>query len=111
MTTGTKLKLLREKKRISQEELAFKVGVTQTTIGNWEQGKSIKHEYISKLAVALEVPTDYLLMEIQINITVPIPEKENGNNGFEFIIKAPNQFFEELNRKMDFLISRFDEMK
>ena len=111
MTTGTKLKLLREKKRISQEELAHAVGVTQTTIGNWENGKSIKHEFISKLAEVLEVPTDYLLMEIQSNIIVPSPEKGNGNNGFEFIIKAPNHFFEDLNRKMDFLISRFDEMK
>ena len=44
MKTGTKLKLLREKKRLSQEELAHAVGVTQTTIGNWEHGKSIKHE-------------------------------------------------------------------
>lgn len=65
MTTGTKLKLLREKKRFSQEELAYAIGVTQTTIGNWENGKSIKHEYIPKLAETLKVPTDYLLIETQ----------------------------------------------
>jgi transcriptional regulator with XRE-family HTH domain len=108
MTTGTKLKLLREKKRMSQEELAHVLGVSQTTIGNWEQGKSIKHDYIFKLAEALGVPTDYLLVEKQNNLTIPLPENANDNNGFEFIIKAPNNFLEVLNRKIDFLIARFD---
>ena len=109
MTTGTKLKLLREKKRLSQEELAQAVGVTQTTIGNWEHGKSIKHEYISKLAEALAVPTEYLLLEIQNNKTIATPpEKENDTTGFEFIIKAPNNFFEDLNRKIDFLVTKFN---
>lgn len=109
MTTGTKLKLLREKKRLSQEELAHAVGVTQTTIGNWEHGKSIKHEYISKLAEALAVPTEHLLTEEQSNRTIaPPPEKEKDTTGFEFIIKAPNNFFEDLNRKIDFLVTRFN---
>lgn len=109
MTTGTKLKLLREKKRLSQEELAHAVGVTQTTIGNWEHGKSIKHEYISKLAEALAVPTEHLLLEIQNNTTiVPPKEKEKDTTGFEFIIKAPNNFFEDLNRKIDFLVTKFN---
>ena len=109
MITGTKLKLLREKKRLSLEVLAHAVGVTQTTIGNWEHGKSIKHEYISKLAEALAVPTEYLLLEIQNNKTiVPPQEKEKDNNAFEFIIKAPNNFFEDLNRKIDFLVTKFN---
>ena len=43
MNTNTKLKLLREKRKISQEELAEKLGLTQTTISNWEKGTSIKH--------------------------------------------------------------------
>jgi transcriptional regulator with XRE-family HTH domain len=111
MTTGTKLKLLRENKRLSQEELADAVGVTQTTIGNWEHGKSIKHDYISKLAEAFEVSTDYLMVENYNGMVIPTKMEEDSNNGFEFILKAPNNFFEELNRKMDFLISRLDEKK
>ena len=110
MTIGTKVKLLREKKRLSQEELGYTVGVTQTTIGNWEHGKSIKHKYISKLADALEVSTDYLLFDSQKNKTiVPLKEKENSTTGFEFIIKAPNNFFEDLNRKIDFLVTKFGQ--
>lgn len=111
MTTGTKLKLLRENKRLSQEELAHAVGVTQTTIVNWENGKSIKHEYISKLAAGLEVPSDYLMVENYSGMVIPTKMEEDLNNGFEFILKAPNNFFEELNRKMDFLIGRLDGMK
>ncbi|WP_293871853.1 helix-turn-helix transcriptional regulator [Flavobacterium sp.] len=42
MTTGITLKLLQEKRKLSQEELAYKIGVVQSTIGNWERGKSIK---------------------------------------------------------------------
>jgi transcriptional regulator with XRE-family HTH domain len=111
MKTGTKLKLLREKKRFSQEELAHLVGVTQTTICNWENGKSIKHEYISKLAEVLEVPTDYLLLEKQNYSNLLAVCKENNTEGFDLIVKAPNHFLENLNRKIDFLISRMDEKK
>ena len=59
MTTGIKLKLLREKRKLSQEELAYKIGVVQATIGNWERSKSIKIEHIQKLADALDVQFSY----------------------------------------------------
>lgn len=108
MTTGTKLKLLREKKRLSQEELAHQIGVTQTSIGNWEHGKSIKHEYIAKLAQALGVPIEDLLTPNQNNKDIITQQKEDAPIGFEFIIKAPNNFFEDLNRKIDFLVTKFD---
>ena len=63
MTTGIKLKLLREKRKLSQEELAYKIGVVQATIGNWERGKSIKMDYIPKLADALDVSFVYFMNE------------------------------------------------
>jgi len=112
MTTGTKIRHLREKKRLSQEELAHRVGVSQVTIGNWEQGKSIKHEYIKKLAEALEIQTDFLLEEERgTAVTHYTPEIENTPEGIQIIIKAPNNFFEDLNRKMDFIINKFDGRK
>jgi transcriptional regulator with XRE-family HTH domain len=111
MTTGTKIRHLREKKRLSQEELAHLVGVSQVTIGNWEQGKSIKHEYIKRLADALGAQTDYLLEEkanamVSFNSDIATSEK-----GIEIFIKTPNAFFEDLNRKMDFIINKFDGPK
>lgn len=111
MTTGTKIRTLREKKKISQEALAYTVGVSQVTIGNWEQGKSIKHEYIKKLAEALEIPIDYLFEENQ-NKSLPSASKVDfKNDGFEIIIKAPNHFFDDLHKKMDLLINKFEAPK
>ena len=112
MTTGTKIRHCREKKRLSQEELAHLVGVSQVTIGNWEQGKSIKHEYIKKLANALDVSTDFLLEDIQTNNSFKtLPDIGNSGSEFEIIIKAPNHFFDDLNKKMDFIINRFGDKK
>lgn len=67
MTTGTKIRILREQKKMSQEALAYAVGVSQVTIGNWEQGKSIRHAFINKLAVALNVSSDFLLDDSQVS--------------------------------------------
>ena len=111
MTTGTKLKLLREKRKLSQEELAYKIGVAQTTIGNWEHGKSIKMEHIPKLADVLDVSSTYFMHETRERER----ERERESNldvsntsDFEITIKAPNKFYEELNKKMDFIINRFN---
>src|SRR6476620_6538543 len=105
MTTGTKIRHFREKKRMSQEELAHMVGVSQVTIGNWEQGKSIKHEFIKKLANALEVSTDFLLEDVQNETLQTMAKKELSQNDFEITIKAPNHLFDDLNKKMDFIIN------
>lgn len=109
MTTGTKLKLLREKRKLSQEELASKIGVVQATIGNWERGKSIKMEYMEKLAHALDVPFSYfwdekkkILNQSSNNLAV------NSETNFEITIKAPNYLFDELNKKMDLIINRLN---
>lgn len=111
MTTGTKIRYFREKKRLSQDELAHLVGVSQVTIGNWEQGKSIKHEFIRKLASALEVSTDFLLEEVQNTNVQANTNKETIDNNFEITIKATNHLFDDLNKKMDFIINRFGDTK
>lgn len=111
MTTGTKIRYCRLKKKLSQEELAQLVGVSQVTIGNWEQGKSIKHEFIKKLANALNVSSDFLLEDIQNTNSKMLTNSEIKGNDFEITIKAPNHYFDDLNKKMDFIINRFGNVK
>jgi len=41
MVIGAKLKQARERKKMSQEELALILETTQKTISNWESDKSI----------------------------------------------------------------------
>lgn len=52
-----KIKEIREKKKMSQEELAIKSGVSRTIISNLESGNIINTtaSTISKIAKALEV--------------------------------------------------------
>ena len=111
MKTGVRVRLLRVKKKLSQEELAHLVGVSQVTIGNWEQGKSIKHEFVRKLASALEVSTDFLLEGIQSTNQPSHPNTEISGNEFEIIIKVPIHLFDDLNKKIEFIINRFDDKK
>ena len=59
---GKKLKELRAYKKITQAELAKKLGVGESTIRGWEN-KNIQtsFEVLVKLADLFEVTTDYLL--------------------------------------------------
>lgn len=60
---------LREEKKMSQEELANKSGVSRTTISLIETDKSttVKLSTLQKLAVALDVPIGYFL-NIMFNV-------------------------------------------
>lgn len=106
MTTGAKIRFLREKKKMSQEELAFAVGVSQVSIGNWEQDKSIKHNFINKLAIALDVSVSFLLEDI-LPDSNQFSNKELTENQLKDMGKPPIDFFNDLNKKMDFIISHF----
>ena len=55
MTTGEKIKMLRVKKGMSQEELGKKVGVQKAAINKYEKGivVNLKMSTIAKLADAL----------------------------------------------------------
>lgn len=60
----TTLKILREKRGISQAKLAQDLGVAQSTVGMWENGKN-KPEYDTLLNIAkyFNVSVDYLISE------------------------------------------------
>lgn len=62
MDFGSRLKELRQKKKLTQEELGKMVGVHYTQIGRYERNKcNPTSEVLKQLASALTVTYDYLI--------------------------------------------------
>ena len=63
MTTGERIKSLRQAKRMSQEELGVLVGVHKAAINKYETGivVNLKRSVIEKLSRALDVSPSYLM--------------------------------------------------
>lgn len=53
MKPGQRLRDAREKRGMSQQKLAVAVGVSRTSVANWEEGKPIRDKYIPALMAAL----------------------------------------------------------
>lgn len=67
-----RLKELRNKRGITQSDLARKLGVTRSCVNAWEMGISVPStQYIVELSVFFKVSSDYLL-EIPGNATVNV---------------------------------------
>ena len=59
---GKRIKKIRKSKKLTQYDLADKVGTTPCSIINWEKGKwYMSIYYFSKLCKALDVSADYIL--------------------------------------------------
>lgn len=62
MSLGNNIRAVRKEKKLSQVELGKAVGVSRSTIANWENGRtSPATTYILKLANFFNITTDYLL--------------------------------------------------
>lgn len=60
--TADRIKMLRTTAKMSQAELAKKLGITRASINAWEQGISTPSTaYLVELATLFHVSTDYLL--------------------------------------------------
>ncbi|QUH31151.1 helix-turn-helix domain-containing protein [Vallitalea guaymasensis] len=70
MSFGNKVRNLRTKNKLTQSDLASKLGVSTRTIYNYEKGnlfpKDIK--VIKGLAEIFNVTTDYIMDEIDVNV-------------------------------------------
>jgi transcriptional regulator with XRE-family HTH domain len=94
-----KIDSLREKKGLTQIELARKVGVTETTIANWEKGRS-GIEWIDRLirlCNALDCQAEELLAYIPHGSENdnPISESKNDNPISEIISLVTNGYSSE----------------
>ena len=57
-----KIKLLREKAKLTQAELARELGLSRSGVNAWEMGLSVPStQYVVELAKHFNVSTDYLL--------------------------------------------------
>lgn len=67
-----KIKMLREKRGITQTELAKQLGLTRAGVNAWEMGISVPStQYVVELALFFKVSTDYLL-DIKETATVSV---------------------------------------
>lgn len=64
MTTGEKIKALRKKANMSQEQLAHVLGLSRQAISRWETENAIPEtNIVLKLSESFHVTTDYLLKD------------------------------------------------
>ena len=65
MTVGQRLKRLRMKKRLTQEELGDMLGITKGAIQKYESGKikNFKVETVRKLSTIFDIPPAYFIFD------------------------------------------------
>ena len=104
MTFGETLKKLRQRKNISQDDLAKELNVKQYVISSWEIGRSEPNiEQIKFLSSCFNIPTDYLLGKDAILVNdekefeiVTNHFKQDVNDG---VISEVIKLLEDLNEK------------
>lgn len=77
---SNKLSSLRNRKGLSQSELAKELGVAQTTYSGWELGREPKYNKLIEISKFFNVPIDYLLENEKENQTTEIARLERELN-------------------------------
>jgi len=79
---GARLRYIRKKRKLTQEQLAEKASIIRTMICRYESENQIPTvEVLVKLANALEVSIDYLLGRTKMEDIYRHPINEDGLNG------------------------------
>ena len=67
-TIGDKIRDLRKKAGLSQEELGYEVGVSRQAVSKWEMGKSIPNtENLIALSRFFDVEVSYFIHDADMN--------------------------------------------
>ncbi len=86
-SVGKRIETLRKSKKISQEDLAEKVGVSRTTVYKWESGTSVpNYANMQALARALETTVSFFTDETSFEYT---EEESKGEN--EIALSVENE--------------------
>jgi transcriptional regulator with XRE-family HTH domain len=100
-TIGENIKMYREQRKMSQQELALKVRVGTATIQKYESGEQIPDtQTILKLSTALDVPASELMeQEVSnssgIDTEIEYLVKEIGVKRAKLILRKAKEFSEE----------------
>lgn len=85
---GKRVKLFREKTRLTQKELAMKLGISDRAISKWENGICLPDAYHLKLlAIVLKTSADCLLDMERENIEKVVQTIKVGEAVFELVDK------------------------
>ncbi|ADB37674.1 helix-turn-helix domain-containing protein [Spirosoma linguale] len=113
MTFGTILRKNREKKRLSQKEVAEHIGIAQATYHNWEtEQSSFRVEYLPKLAEVFDVAMGDLMPE---GTTLKLMNNQHQKNhdrsvvGFDVTINESRELYTELVNSKDEIIRLLKE--
>jgi transcriptional regulator with XRE-family HTH domain len=104
MKTIHKIKNLRNKKKISQEEMAEKLGIEQNTYSRIENGMAkLKHEHAVLIANIFDVPITELIDDDLLKINIQDNKVESGTH--QFIQDIINTINVEQMRMIEYLKS------
>ncbi len=107
MSIGTNLRRLRTRTKLSQRDVADRLGIDRNTYANWEnEYNDIKSEYIPPLADIFNVEISELFQEKTSKVIVNqtnTDNKEHSVNGIVLVLtekEAVNQVVEVLKDKL-----------
>jgi transcriptional regulator with XRE-family HTH domain len=102
MSVGTKLRKLRLQNRWSQEELAYKLNVAQTSVSNFEANKSIPDFLImQKICEIFSVGFEYFIEDNQAINNVENAENCNIGCNTGIVNTMPEGILEKIMYRLD----------
>ena len=107
MSVGDNLRAIRNRKNISQQEVADYLDVDRKTYVSWESGAAdIKSSYIPKLAEFLHVEINDLFREKATDIVINQHNSDNKDNSINGIVvlltdkEAVDQLMEVMKQRL-----------
>ena len=77
MHVGERIKEMREKMGLTQEELAERIGVKRNTVWRWENGKAaLRAETLERISSILSTETSSLM----VGVSEPSAERQNDSD-------------------------------